>query len=163
MARHIRREQSGIAEPERAYLSGLRLLSYRSRSRLEMRQRLGKRFSAEAVEEAVSRLEESGYLDDASFARSWKEGREAHKPRSATLIRHELHRKGVSKELAESVTADMDDEASAYEAGRRRLKTLTGVDKGTFRRRMGNYLRRRGFATRLVIRTVDKLWQERSV
>ena len=97
MARHIRREQSGIAEPERAYLSGLRLLSYRSRSRLEMRQRLGKRFSAEAVEEAVSRLEESGYLDDASFARSWKEGREAHKPRSANLVRRELRHKGVSK------------------------------------------------------------------
>ena len=163
MARHSRREQGGTPEPERAYLSGLRLLSYRSRSRLEMRQRLGKRFSAEAVEEAVSRLEESGYLDDASFARSWKEGREAHKPRSATLIRHELRHKGVSKELADSVTADMDDEASAYEAGRRCLKTLRGVDKATFRRRLGNYLRRRGFATGLVIRTVDKLWRERSL
>ena len=163
MARHIRREQSGIAEPERAYLSGLRLLSYRSRSRLEMRQRLSKRFSTEAVEEAVSRLEEMGYLDDASFARSWKEGREARKPRSATLVRHELRHRGVAKELAESVTADMDDETSAYEAGRRRLKTLLAVDKRTFRRRMGNYLRRRGFATGLVIRTVDKLWQERSL
>ena len=72
-----------MSESERAYQSGLRLLSYRSRSRLEMRQRLGKRFSTEAVEEAVSRLEEMGYLDDASFAKSWKEGREARKPRSA--------------------------------------------------------------------------------
>ena len=163
MARHSRREQSGMSESERAYLSGLRLLSYRSRSRLEMRQRLSKRFSEEAVAEAVSRLEESGYLDDASFARSWKEGREDHKPRSATLIRRELRYRGVSNELAESVTAGMDDEASAYEAGRRRLSALRGVDKRTFRRRMGNYLRRRGFATGLVIRTVDRLWQERSV
>ena len=73
MARHIRREQSGIAEPERAYLSGLRLLSYRSRSRLEMRQRLGKRFSAEAVEEAVSRLEEIG-LPGRCFLRQVLEG-----------------------------------------------------------------------------------------
>ena len=163
MARHSRREQSGMSESERAYLSGLRLLSYRSRTRLEMRQRLGKRFSAEAVEEATSRLEEMGYLNDASFARSWKEGREARKPRSATLIRHELRHKGVSKDLAESVTAGMDDETSAYEAGRRHLNTLRGVDKRTFRRRMGNYLRRRGFATGLVIRTVDKLWPERSL
>ncbi len=163
MARHSRREQIGMSESERAYLSGLRLLSYRSRSRLEMHQRLSKRFSAEAVAEAVSRLEESGYLDDASFARSWKEGREAHKPRSATLVRRELRHRGVSNELAESVTAGMDDEASAYEAGRRRLNVLRGVDKGTFRRRMGNYLRRRGFATGLVIRTVDRLWEERSL
>ena len=163
MARHSRSEQSGIPESERAYLSGLRLLSYRSRSRLEMRQRLSKRFSAEAVEEAMSRLEERSYLDDASFARNWKEGREARKPRSATLIRHELRRKGVSKDLAESVTAGMDDEASAYEAARRHLNTLRGVDKRTFRRRMGNYLRRRGFATGLVISTVDKLWEERSL
>ncbi len=146
---------------ERAYQAGLRFLAYRPRSRQEVRQRLARRFSADVVQEAVARLEERDYLNDAAFARFWRDSREAHRPRSAALIRRELQQRGVARELAEDAVAGLDDDDSAYRAGRRRLRTQQGVDETTFRRRLGDYLRRRGFSGGVARRTVERLWLER--
>ena len=55
--------------------AALRLLSYRPRSEVEMRQRLSLRFEAETVDRVVSHLKERQTLDDATFARFWKENR----------------------------------------------------------------------------------------
>lgn len=152
-----------IEEVERAYQAGLRFLSYRARSRQEVQQRLGRRFPDSVVARALALLEERGYLDDAAFARMWREGREAHRPRSAALIRRELQQRGVAREVAEAAIAGLDEEESAYRAGRPRLRALQGMDYVTFRRRLGDYLRRRGFPSDVVRGTVERLWQERGL
>lgn len=148
-------------EVERAYQVGLRLLAYRPQSRQEVRQRLSGRFSAHVVLQVLTLLEEQGYLDDAAFARAWRESREAHRPRSATLICRELQQRGVAREVANAAVSGLDEEDSAYQAGRHRLRALQGLDYVTFRRRLGDYLRRRGFPSDVVRRTVERLWQER--
>ncbi len=148
-------------EAQRAYQTGLRILGYRARTRLELLHRLERRYSSDAVQQAVERLEQSGYLNDADFARSWRRSREAHRPRSGFLIRRELEQRGVSREVAEEAVADLDEEDSAYRAGHGRLKSLRDVDWTTFRRRLGDYLRRRGFPIALTRRTVERLWMER--
>ena len=151
------------SEAERAYQAGLRSLSHRPRSRLELRQRLSRRFSADAVQEAIARLVEKQYLDDAAFARSWRDSREAHRPRSAFLIRRELRQRGIATEVAEAAVDGLDDEDSAYRAGQRRLRALQGMDEATFRRRLGDYLRRRGFSFSVARGTVERVWREREV
>ncbi len=156
-------KEDTAGEGERAYQAGLRLLSYSAHSREEVSQRLARRFPAEAVQQAMAFLEERGYLDDAAFARRWRETRDAQRPRSAALIRRELQQKGVSREVAEAAVSGMDEEDSAYRAGRRHLRALRGLDRVTFRRRLGDYLRRRGFPLGLVRRTVERLWEEREV
>ena len=88
---------------QRAVLAGLRFISYRPRSREEVRRRLGRRFGVATVEQ--------GYLDDVAFARSWCESRVAHRTRSAALIRRELLERGVGREVAEEAVAGLDDDA----------------------------------------------------
>ena len=148
-------------EVQRAFQTGLRVLGYRPRTRMELLHRLERRYSSDAAQQAIERLEESGYLNDADFARSWRRSREAHRPRSASLIRRELEQRGVSRELAAEAVADLDEEDSAYRAGLRRLRSLRDADWATFRRRLGDYLRRRGFPIALTHRTVERLWTER--
>ena len=144
----------------RAFRAGLRFVSYRPRSRQEIRRRLGRRFGARTVELALARLEEQGYVDDAMFARFWRESRQAHRPRSAGLIRRELAQRGVGREVAEKAVAGLDDEANAYRAGLGRMRSLGGLDYVTFRRRLEGYLTRRGFGTGVVRRAVEQLWRE---
>ncbi len=156
-------DRSPNNELERAYHAGLRLLAYRPRSRQEVQQRLSNRFSTHVVLQALALLEDRGYLNDAAFARAWRESREAHRPRSAALIRRELQQRGVAREVADAAVAGLDEEDSAYQAGHRRTRALQGVDYATFRRRLGDYLKRRGFYSDVVRRTVDQLWQERLV
>jgi regulatory protein len=148
-------------ETQRAFQTGLRILGYRPRTRKEVVDRLERRFSSDAAQQAVERLEQSGYLDDADFARSWRRSREADRPRSASLIRRELEQRGVSREVAEEAVADLDEDDSAYRAGLRRLSSLRDLDWSTFRRRLGDYLRRRGFPITLTYRIVERLWTER--
>ena len=148
-------------EAERAYHAGLRLLAYRPRSRHEMRLRLSRRFSTESVRQALEQLEEHNYLNDASFAKLWRESRETHRPRSAALISRELQQRGVARELADGAVAGLDDDESAYRAGSHRLRAIRGLDQATFRRRLGDYLRRRGFASSVVRQAVKRLWMER--
>ena len=83
-------------EAQRAFQTGLRVLGYRPRTRREVVQRLERRYSSDAVQQAVERLEQSGYLNDADFARSWRRSREAHRPRSGSLIRRELEQRSLS-------------------------------------------------------------------
>ncbi|MBI4311564.1 MAG: regulatory protein RecX [Chloroflexi bacterium] len=147
-------------DADRAYQAGLRLLSYRARSRRELAQRLARRFPQAAVGEAIAQLEAHGYLDDTAFAQEWRRAREAHRPRSASLVKRELLGHGVPRETAESAVAGMDDDAGAYQAAQRRLKALAGLDAATFQRRLGDFLRRRGFGSDVVRHTVQRLWEE---
>ena len=141
---------------DRAMQAGLRFISFRPRSKEEVRRRLGQRFDPHTVEQALARLEERSYLDDSAFARLWRESREAHRPRSAALIRRELVERGVPREVAQEAVAGLDDDASAYRAGQERLRSLQGLDYVAFRRRLEGYLKRRGFGASVIRRTVDR-------
>ena len=146
---------------QRAVLAGLRFISYRPRSREEVRRRLGRRFYAAVVEHALGRLEAQGYLNDVTFAHSWSKSRVDHRPRSAALIRRELLERGVDREVAEEAVVSLDDNDAAYRAARGRLAALWGLDYMTFRRRLEGYLRRRGFGIGVIRRTAQCLWRQR--
>ena len=78
-------------DPESSYIkaknAALRLLSYRSRSEKEVQRRLEGRFTKEAVERTLSDLRRQGLLDDAAFAKEWREQRERFRPRGPAVIR----------------------------------------------------------------------------
>jgi regulatory protein len=76
-------------------------------------------------------------------------------------VQHELRQKGVSAEMADEVTSELDDESSAYKAGVRKMRSLTSVDYDEFRRRLFGYLRRRGFSYEVAARVVERLWLAR--
>lgn len=139
-----------------AMQAGFRFISLRCRSKEEVRSRLRRSFEPPVVEQALARLEGQGYVDDAAFARLWRESREAHRPRSAALILRELVEKGVSREVAQEAVTELDDDANAYRAGQGRLRSLQGLDYVASRRRLAGYLDRRGFSPTVIRRTVDR-------
>jgi len=84
---------------ERAYKRALHYLSYRSRSKEEVRSNLQKHEVPEAaVEKVLNRLSENGLVDDLAFAQTWVENRAAFHPRSQWAIKAELRQKGRTEE-----------------------------------------------------------------
>jgi len=141
--------------------AALHYLSYRLRSEAELRGRLGRRgFDGDNVEAVIARLKEQGLVNDLAFAEFWKDNRQSFRPRSQWLTALELRQKGVAKAVIEQVVADVDDEDSAYRAALSRARSLPRSDYQSFRRRLGEYLRRRGFSYRVISHTVEQLWQE---
>ena len=142
--------------------AGLRLLSYRLRSVEELRRRLAdKRYGENAIDNALARLRELGYLDDEVFARYWAETRQAQRPRSQRLLASELRSRGIDKETAEQATAGFSDEDAAYRAASGRLRALRGQEYGAFRERLGRFLTSRGFSYDIARQVIERCWAER--
>ena len=102
-------------------------------------------------------------VDDVAFAQFWKDNRESFRPRSQWLTRQELRRKGVTTEVIDEVLAGLDDADSAYRAASAKARSLRQSEYPNFHRRLGDYLRRRGFGYGVIQRTVKRLWQERDL
>ena len=128
------------------------LLARRAHSKWELRRKLRmKGFEAEAVDAAMARLVELGYLNDPSFARGLVRNRsEVRGPRA---ISAELAAKGVDRADADAAVAEFDPEAQLASATRlaERLyarKAVTGYKE--MLDRIGTKLLRRGFPAPIV-------------
>jgi len=152
---------AGSELSQRCFNAALRYLAYRPRSESELKERLARRgFGGDSIEAAIARLKEQGLVNDLAFAEFWKENRQSFSPRSRWLTRHELRQKGVADEVIEKAVADVDDEASAYQSAIAKARSLPVADYQGFRRRLGEYLKRRGFGYGVIINTVKKVWEE---
>ena len=139
-------------------------LSYRPRSEAEVKERLLRRgFEISQIEIVLKKLKEQKFLDDTAFAQFWKDNREAFRPRSRRLTGLELRKKGVAGEIIDGVIEQIDDVESAYQAALMKAKRLPKQDYEVFYRRLGDYLRRRGFDYAVINQTVKRLWQESAV
>jgi regulatory protein len=158
------RRQELEAEDQRlgAVESALRLLAMGPRSEHDLRERLTRRrgFRREAVDHAVQRMRELGYLNDAAFARFWVESRQAGTPRSKRALAFELSRKGIGREQLDEALDGVSDAEAAYDAAQRRLRSLRGLDKQTFERRLGSFLNSRGFGYGVARSAIQRCWAE---
>ena len=138
-----------------------RYLGYRPRSEFELRQRLHQHgFDGDSVEAVIAKLKEQGLVDDMAFAQFWKDNRESFSPRSQWLTRLELRRKGVANDITDQVVDAVDDNDNAYRAALGKARSLPLSDYQSFRRRLGEYLKRRGFGYGVINHTVERVWQE---
>ena len=146
---------------QRCLKAAIHCLGYRSRSEAELRTRLSQRgFDGEYTEAVIRKLKEQGWVDDKAFAEFWKDNRESFSPRSQWLTRLELRRKGIANDIIEQVVDTIDNGDSAYRAALSKARSLPQSDYQSFRRRLGEYLRRRGFSYEVISHTVERLWQE---
>ena len=149
------------ARLSRCLNAAYRLLSYRPRSEAEIRERLRRRdFDENTLESVITRLKEQGLVDDTAFAQFWKESRESSSPRSQWLTKRELRKKGVADDIINQVVSDVDDNDSAYRAVIGKARSLPRTDYAVFRRRLGEYLKRRGFGYGVINHAVNRIWQE---
>ncbi len=141
--------------------AALGYLDYRPRSESELRERLQKRrFDEGNVEATIAKLKEQGLVDDLAFAQFWKDNRQSFSPRSQRLTRLELRQKGVAHDIIDQVVAGVSDEESAYRAAQAKARRLPRSDYQRFRRRLGDYLKRRGFNYGVIKHIVARVWQE---
>jgi len=137
-------------------------LSYRPRSESEIRERLQRRgFANDSIEAVIAKLKEQGLVSDIAFAQFWKDNRESFSPRSRWLTKLELRQKGVASNIINQVVDEVDDADNAYRAALSKARSLPLSDYEGFRRRLSEYLKRRGFDYGVINNTVERIWQER--
>ena len=146
----------------RATNSALRYLEPRPRSEREIRARLGRqRYDADTIENTLTRLRSQGLVDDTAFAQFWRENRTSFRPMSRRLLTQELKQKGIDPDTITEAIADIDEDQSAYHAACKKARSLGGSEYPVFAKRLGSFLRRRGFGYEVTARTVDRVWEER--
>jgi regulatory protein len=137
---------------DRAFDKALRLLTYRSRSRKELKERLARAgFNQSVVEKVDARLYELGLLDDPEFARDFAEQALA-RGVSINLVRHELENRGVASGVVDIALADeaWGDLERARGVARRRALTYGDLPKATAFRRLAGYLAQKGYQEEVV-------------
>ena len=157
---HLRIQEAEQQAVDRA----LNYLSYRPRSREEVRRYLRRKETPpEVIEAALARLDRLDYVNDRTFAGFWIETREQYSPRGARALKNELRLKGVEREVVDELVDDQQDEQRALRAGRKKALALVhtpDMDYATFRNRLGSFLLRRGFGYDVATRTIRALWKE---
>jgi len=146
---------------ERAIQQALLFLSYRARSESEIQQNLRKHeIPEEVIEQTLERLRQDGLANDDQFARAWVENRSAFRPRSRRMMAMELRQKGLDNEAVSSAVKDVNDEALAYEAAQKRATRFKGLEWSEFRKKLSEFLARRGFSYSVIAPVVTRIWNE---
>lgn len=142
------RENAALA----AYDRGISLLAVRARAAVELERRLQRLgFDARAVQQAIERLTEEGYLDDDHLSRQFARARLGSGSSGRRRVEQELARLGVEREVARAAVAEtaaeesVDERESALALARRRALTMRDLAPEVARRRLFGYLARRGF------------------
>ena len=144
----------------KARQEALRFLSYRSRSRAEVRRKLAHHYPSEVVEQVIARLVEQLYLDDLAFAIEWRRQRERRRPRGQSVLRRELQTLGVDPEVIREALDGIEELDNAYRAVGALARRLADNDYGHFRQKVWAYLQRRGFDHSAIRSTVERYWNE---
>jgi regulatory protein len=128
------------------------LLARRAHSRSELRRKLRmKGYEAEAIDTAMARLAELGYIDDQAFARELVRRRGA--LRGPLALSAELAARGVDRADVEAAVAEFDPEAQLLSATRLAERLYARKPQIGYRAMLdgvGAKLLRRGFTTTIV-------------
>jgi regulatory protein len=142
----------------------LRLIKHRLRSIAEVEAALARKgVEQQDRQEVIHELTEAGLLDDARLAKAWVNDRDRFNPRGEHLLRQELIKKGVSDTIIKETLQERRDREEEpideFEQARQVAAAREGLYKGlpaeARRRRLGNYLLRRGFSLGVVRRILD--------
>ncbi len=151
-------------QAQKTYDRAVRFLSFRPRSTTEVRRHLARTIEDQALITAVlDKLTEQGYLNDAEFARFWVENREQFRPKGPRALRQELRQHGLAGETIDTALAEVDPAESAYTVARQRaarIADLAATEPDAFRRKLSDFLARRGFDYGTIRDVVGRLAEE---
>jgi regulatory protein len=141
--------------------AALRFLKIRPRSSGELREKLlNKGFSSMEIEAAVRDLTASGLLNDRAFTKSWINYRLA-RPFGFKRIIQELTAKGVDGQLiaqaVDEIKANYAPQDAAMDIARRRWQKWPDVEPQKKKKRLADFLLRRGFESGTVMKVLRQL------
>lgn len=149
-------------ETKKAITSSLNLIAYRPRAAGELRDKLREKgYSPEAIDAAVTRMQELRYLDDEAFAERWVQSRQGTRPRSERMLRQELARKGIDRKTIDQTIeeAGVDEAGDALELARKKAGSMSGLEPAVRTRRLSGFLARRGYGYDIIRQVIEQLEQ----
>jgi regulatory protein len=149
-------------ELARARDAAYRHLSYRPRSREEVRRKLQEKgFSGPLVDAVLSGLERLGYVNDREFALQWARARIRLRSFGKRRIEQELRDRGIDRDLIQDALSEAFEAASELELARaeaeKKMKTLVRFRPEVRRRRVAGLLERKGFPASVVYSVIKEL------
>jgi regulatory protein len=142
-----------------------RILARRMYTRKEIRDKLVERgYMNEVIQDVIATLERYGYLDDRIYAEEWIHSRIRLKPKGKTALRQELARKGIEKSIIEGALNQAFDESKEADMvlnlARQKVRSYSGDDPSTARRKLQGFLLRRGFDFETVRDAIKQVMEE---
>jgi len=145
---------------EKARHAAWLLVEYAPRSVAELRLRLKlKRHSEAIIDRVIREFQANDLLDDRKYARLVIQ-RSSTRPQGREALVIQLRRKGIAPEVIreafEGFSAE-EERALALEAASRRFHGQPFTDPRRKKKKIFDFLRRRGFSGELAISTADRL------
>jgi len=142
-------------------------LKFRSRTKKEIERYLIKKAAIlhtnqDVVEKVTAHLEEIGLVDDKKFVRLFIEQRKLIKPKGEYVLRGELMKLGIEKNLLDEYFSQnsLDEEGLAYKTLSTRWVRYENLDSKKRFQKASQFMLRRGFNFDTIKKTIDKLSQE---
>lgn len=141
----------------KCYNFALRYLAIRPRSIKEIRDYLlRKDFSEDDIHSAVAKLTEHNYLNDHDFALLWVQNRMRLNPKSITILRAELLKKGISKDISSSVLATIS-QSDQLESVIKIIDSKAHQSRYQQKQKIIEYLARKGYGYGLIKEALDSV------
>ena len=148
---------------KKARVYALKLLKLRPRTVFELSDKLCRKgYSKKIIENLLKDFQERKYLDDTAFARLWVSSNMSLKPEGHYLLRKKLREKGIGADIIEEVLAAQASAVDQYDLARtlglNRKKVLGRIDKTKSKKRIYNYLLRRGFDFEMAYKVIKEIY-----
>jgi regulatory protein len=159
-------EQERMRAAERllaAKATALQFMAYRPRTAYEVRQRLRRGgYEAAVVEQVIEHLHVRRALDDAAYTHAYLKARRETQRDGPQRIRHKLRQRGVCRALIDEAMQQELTAADVLAAARTQAakywpRLSREVDPTRRRKKLGDFLRRRGFPFATVQQVVKEL------
>lgn len=148
---------------DKFYNRTLKFLSFRPRSKKEIKDYLSKKkVNEEVASKIIQKLEELNFLNDEEFAKWLIEQRTNFKPRSSRLIKIELKQKGISEEIIDSQISSSETGLISNELEKAKkiveskIYKYKGLPKQEIFRKLGGLLMRKGFSYDVIKQSIDE-------
>jgi regulatory protein len=130
------------------------------RTRAQLATTLARRgFPEETVERVLDRFSDVGLIDDVAFAQAWVDSRHAGRGLARRALAYELRARGIEEETAATAVARLtpaQEENTARDLVRRRLRATVGEDTQARIRRVAGALARKGYPAVLAFRLIKE-------
>lgn len=149
------------AEFTKTYEKLLKFAMLRPRSEKEIKRWFKKHKVHESLrEKLVEKLEDLELIGDEKFAKWWVDQRIQFKLRSKKELTHELYQKGIKKNIIKETLneSDIDESKNAKKLLEKKLYKWTKLEGFEKRKKMNDYLLRKGFRWESVKSAVDSFF-----
>ena len=156
------REVLAADQKRKSLQKALHLISIRPRSAAELKERFKREgYFDETIDESLDYLLKNGYLNDALFAEKFARSKLQKKDIGESSLRFELHKKGISKSIIESIIKKIYGETPeldiALKAGKKKLRTIRTTDDIAKKRKLYQFLAQRGFSADVIRQVIGEL------